>query len=105
MSGQYILSEDGFTPIPEPDLMAWGKWMQKDRVRIVKQEELPDGRYLSTVFLGLDHAYDGGGPLLWETMLFEKKGSGHALDSDRCGGDRPNAERMHAEMLAKHTRE
>lgn len=32
---------------------------------------LPDGSYVSTVFLGLDHSFGDGPPLLFESMAFE----------------------------------
>lgn len=37
----------------------------------VARTELPGGRYVSTVFLGLDHQwFSDGPPLLFETMVF-----------------------------------
>ena len=41
--------------------------------RAVAQETLPDGRWLSTVFLGFDHGWSDGPPLLFETMLFRSQ--------------------------------
>lgn len=33
-----------------------------------------DGFHISTVFLGLDHQFmDGGRPILWETMIFDRR--------------------------------
>jgi len=29
-----------------------------------------DGKFASTVYLGVDHGYGGGSPVLWETMVF-----------------------------------
>jgi len=45
-------------------------WLENndDKVRL-KQEHIGD-IYISTVFLGLDHAFNGEIPLLWETMIF-----------------------------------
>lgn len=106
MTGQYILSDDGKTPVPEQDLMAWAKFMEQPDARIVRQEHLPDGRFLSTVFLGLDHSFGGGEPILWESMLFAHKQAGQRLgrdeDSRRCGGTRDDAIRMHERMLEIH---
>jgi hypothetical protein len=40
-----------------------------DDKRIIKQEDV--GKYhVSTVFLVIDHSFDGGRPVLWETMIF-----------------------------------
>jgi len=68
--GRYILDADG-NPVPEPDLMTWGAWMEAGG-RNVAYTEI-GGRYLvSTVFRGLDHNYSGKGPpVLWETMTFD----------------------------------
>lgn len=40
-----------------------------DQNRVIQQDIV--GRYfISTVFLMIDHAYGGGAPVLWETMVF-----------------------------------
>lgn len=65
---RYVLNAEG-EPEPCEDLYAWGAWMQKGN-RIVQQDTLPDGVRVSTVFLGLDHSFGLGPPLLWETMIF-----------------------------------
>lgn len=66
MSGKYILA--GKTPVPCSDLMRWGEWMEKNS-RQVALSHLSTCR-VSTVFLGLDHAFGGGPPILFETMVF-----------------------------------
>lgn len=38
--------------------------------RMIAQSVWPDGAYLSTVFLCVNHAFTGGPPVAWETMLF-----------------------------------
>lgn len=65
MSGKYIL--EGHQPVAV-DLMTWARWFEKAE-RHVAQTEIGDVR-VSTVFLGLDHAFGGGRPLLFETMIF-----------------------------------
>jgi len=50
------------------DLLEWGKWFQEND-RVLAQDNVPPFR-VSTVFLGLDHGWDDGPPLLWETMIF-----------------------------------
>jgi hypothetical protein len=68
MTDKYIL--EGHEPVPEPDLMKWGRWMETAE-RHVAFTNL-DGVRVSTVFLGLDHNFmEGGPPLLFETMIFE----------------------------------
>ena len=67
MSDKYILAEDGQTPVA-CDLMTWALWFERSK-RIVAQDVI-DGVKISTVFLGMDHSFGSGPPLLWETMIF-----------------------------------
>ena len=67
VSGKYILDKDG-TPKEETDLLVWAKWFDTAD-RIVKKTMVGNVR-VSTVFLGLDHNFSGGTPILWETMVF-----------------------------------
>jgi hypothetical protein len=66
MNGRYILI--GQTPVPCEDLLEWGRWMQ-DADRIVLRTVIGEWR-VSTVFLGLDHQFGQGPPILFETMIF-----------------------------------
>lgn len=68
-NGRYIL--DGCEPVICPDLMVWGKWMQ-EHDRAVAKSSVGDN-LISTVFLGLDHSFTGGVPILFETMIFGGK--------------------------------
>ncbi len=62
----YIL--EGHIPVLCTSIMKWGKWF-KDVDRTVAKNTIHDIQ-VSTVFLGMDHAFDGGTPLLFETMIF-----------------------------------
>lgn len=90
------------------------------------------GNYkVSTIFLGLDHNWEPGGPpVLWETMAFvfdkgkraretavwmkkqgfswsKEKSDGYDYsgeDSDRCSGSREQAHAMHKKMVRKIAR-
>lgn len=62
----YILN--GKEAVHEPDLLKWCKWFEENE-RIVKQDNI-NGIKVSTVFLGIDHQYLEGPPLLFETMIF-----------------------------------
>jgi hypothetical protein len=96
----YILDEHG-EPKAEPDMLAWARWFQASfMARVVKQDLLSDGSVVSTVFLGLDHQFGSGPPILWETYHFSKLPDGNVLHGDRCGGSREQAEAMHARMVA-----
>lgn len=69
----YVLDKK-HNPIPvdlEDDSVAkWGKWFEKNKNRIVKQENVEDW-FVSTVFLAVDHNFTGEGPpVLFETMVF-----------------------------------
>jgi len=52
-----------------PAFMQWGLLFETEN-RIVGSTKTLYGERLSTVFLGLDHAWGGGPPLIFETMLF-----------------------------------
>lgn len=73
-TGKYILN--GKIPQEETDLITWAKWMEKADKR-VNLTILPNGDQISTVFLGIDHNYFGGPPLLFETMIFGGEHDGY----------------------------
>lgn len=66
---RYILKDR--KPVSEPDLMKWGVWLQNmdntrvDFTKVSKKIEV------STVFLGLNHNWGDGAPILFETMVFK----------------------------------
>lgn len=80
MNGQYILN--GRAAVPAADLITWGRWLEKaDRkvaVDFVGADDDENQVRISTVFLGLDHSFGEGPPLLFETMVF-----GGALDGEQ----------------------
>jgi hypothetical protein len=72
---RYVLNASG-EPVPEPDLMTWGKWMEYARTSLA-QDAMGESR-VSTVFLGLDYSFvPGGAPVLWETMIFGGEHDGY----------------------------
>lgn len=84
------------------NLGAWAEWFDKNNdQRIVKQDTLPNGMWVSTVFLGLDHSFGNGKPLLFETMVFPKKGDFSEVDMDRYT-TYLQAEKGHANMVKKY---
>jgi hypothetical protein len=89
VNGKYILDERG-NPVLEPDLLTWAKWFETAD-RIVATTTVGEVK-ISTVFLSLDHAWGGGPPLLFETMVF-----GGALDQEQMRYS------TRAEALAGHT--
>lgn len=95
MSDRFILNEAG-EPIPCENLHEWGRWFETEN-RIVARDVFLDCR-VSTVFLGLDHSFGKGPPILWETMVF---GGEMNQEQDRCSGSREQAEAMHKRMVEK----
>lgn len=66
---KYILDAND-QPVVCDDVLEWGRWFEgaDDRRRVARTEF--EGGYVSTVFLGLDHNFTHGDPVLWETMIF-----------------------------------
>lgn len=95
MSDKYILV--GHEPRPA-ELMDWAKWYETAD-RHVANDTVGDVK-VSTVFLGLDHNWGGGVPLLFETMIF---GGPHDQYQERCS-TWDEAEEMHAKALGLATR-
>lgn len=65
MSDTWILN--GHEPVPA-DMMARGKWFEAADRHVGSTER--DGIRVSTVFLGINHRFGEGPPLLFETMIF-----------------------------------
>ena len=79
MSKYYIL--DGKKPL-SCDLITWTRWFEGAERHVAKSGGPKDKKpYVSTIFLGLDHSFGDGPPLLFETMIF---GGEHDQYQDRC---------------------
>ena len=92
--GKYILDAQQ-QPVEEPDLLTWGRWMETAD-RHVAVDQVGDAK-VSTIFLGLDHRFGDGPPVLYETMVF-----GGPLDMKRERyATRDEAIAGHAAMLAR----
>jgi hypothetical protein len=76
MSDKYILK--GHETVPCDNLFEWAAWFEIADRRVVETEK--NGIRVSTVFLGLDHSFGRGKPLLFETMIF---GGEHDSYQDR----------------------
>jgi len=55
--------------VPCSDVIEWGKFFQDSDRRRVARTEIGDV-LVSTVFLGIDHRWGDGPPLIFETMVF-----------------------------------
>jgi len=96
MDRKYIL--DGKTPVP-CDLMTWAHQFKTSNRTVAKTEI--GGVLISTVFLGLDHNWLGGPPLLFETMVF-----GGKLDQEQERYSTwDEAEEGHKQMIERVERE
>lgn len=80
----------------------WGA-MVTAKEKILKQETLPNGRWISTVWLGLDHSFGDGPPLIFETMVFPSNGDLSEEDMDRYS-TREEALVGHQRMVEKWTK-
>ena len=65
----YILDKND-EPV-KVDLMTWANWFE-DESRTIAKTTVGE-MDISTVFLGLDHSFGKGEPLLFETMIFGGK--------------------------------
>lgn len=65
----YII-DDEHNIVPQPDLRMWAEWYETAD-RHVGFCDFGDMK-VSTVFLGMDHSWDGSAPMLFETMVFER---------------------------------
>jgi hypothetical protein len=68
----------------------------------VGRTDLPNGGYVSTVFLGLDHAFMGGPPMIFETMTFLPGDEGENTEQLRYS-TWEEAEAGHADAVERHT--
>ena len=96
------------------DMLEWAKLFKNPAYKIVKQETLPSGIFVSTVWLGLCHNFlMKGKPIIFETMVFpkkkgEKRESGtddwSELDQNRYS-TLEEAKKGHKEMVKKYINE
>jgi hypothetical protein len=87
----YVLDDD-HTPVPITDRAVWAAWFD-DTDRTVARDVVGD-TLVSTVFLGIDHQYGIGPPVLFETMVFV-----HGEAQPGCVRSSTWAEAEHAHAL------
>lgn len=80
----------------------WGKYFEKAN-RIVGRTILENGLFVSTVFLGLDHNWMGGKPLIFETMVFPTENNLLEISMKRYSTWK-EAEKGHKEMVLKYSK-
>lgn len=64
----YILDENN-KPI-RSTIVEYGKQIEENPERKAVKQERIDDIFISTMLLGLDHAWNSDIPVLWETMIF-----------------------------------
>lgn len=64
----YVLN--GRTPVAVSDVLAWGEWFATADRQVARDADEATGVWLSTVFLGLDHQWGTGPPILFESLVF-----------------------------------
>lgn len=96
MTDKFIL--DANKQPKRASLMEWATWFEKAE-RHVAKDQIGDVR-ISTVFLGIDHQFGDGPPLLFETMIF---GGDHDQHQERCS-TWEQAETQHADAVRLVTR-
>jgi hypothetical protein len=90
----------GQTPVPCEDLLKWARWFEENDRHVAETRVMGTVR-VSTDFLGLDHAFLGGPPLLFETMAFWPGEGGH---EETRSSTWLEAEEQHREMVREVTR-
>ncbi len=60
------------------DTLEWARNFEKGN-RVVRQTHLWNGYYVSTIFLGMDHSFGVGPPVIFETMIFFQPGDWNIL--------------------------
>ena len=94
MLDRYVLNDKG-EPVLCEDVIEWATKFEITKRRVA--ETTVDDLWISTVFLGLNHNWHEGPPVVWETMVFCNSDEDHPLHQwmDRCAGSREQAVAMH----------
>lgn len=82
---------------PLPDMLDWAKRVEDKKNKVVKQESVGD-YWVSTVWLGLNHQFGNGPPLIFETMVF--RGNWSDLYCERYSTEE-QAMKGHIEIVRK----
>ena len=84
-------------------LQIWAQMLEGRDHQRVAETTLPDGSWVSTVWLGLDHSFGDGPPLLFETMVFPSRDSQDKPDQQDMDRYTTEAEAIagHDAMVAK----
>jgi predicted RNA-binding Zn-ribbon protein involved in translation (DUF1610 family) len=70
---------EGHTPVPVDEVLTWGRWCETAD-RTVARTAVAPGVEVLTLFLGIDHGWGAGPPLLFETMVCRDGEAGDAME-------------------------
>ncbi len=80
----------------------WSESFSDPSKRVVQQDSIDGGWFVSTVFLGLNHAFSGGQGIWFESMVFRPDGQ---TSDERRYRTWNQAKRGHEEILARLEKE
>ncbi len=81
------------------DMMQWARLVGQDGYAVV-EKTLVRGRWeVSTVWIGLDHSFGHGPPLIFETMVFDQNPGGRDEHDMRRYSTEEQARAGHAEVV------
>lgn len=87
---------------PIRDIAYYASLSSNNDYKRVAETTLPDGKWISTVWLGLDHSFDDGPPMIFETMVFaSKEDMSSEIDMQRYSTE-AEAIKGHEEMVNKY---
>lgn len=85
----------------------WAR-LSDDREYKVLKQSTECGKMVSTIWLGLDHSFSGGSPLIFETMVFLTNRDGEVETWNEIAADRYSTEeealKGHEEMCLSYIR-
>lgn len=80
-------------------LQQWAKHIESAEYKRVAETTLDDGTWISTVWLGINHRFGPGIPVIFETMVFRSQTDMQAVDMRRYSTEE-DAYRGHHDMVA-----
>jgi hypothetical protein len=86
-------------------LEIWAKWFEGNQDKKRVAQTVVGDLWISTVFLGLNHNYGEGPPILFETLVFKRK-ENNEIDYCEIDGERyctwEQAQAGHNDMVEKY---
>jgi len=87
------------------EMLEWAKLFEDFEYKVIQQTTLPSGKWVSTVWIGSCHNFNplhNDNHLIFETMVFPKKGNYDCLDMKRYSTEE-EALKGHEEMCKKYS--